>query len=183
MPTATLRVQECPHCYAEVLFRQDGLCPACRRSRSDLEGADPDVTVVTIHDHNRVPSCCFLCGAETALQRKLAWSYVADPDASWLVRLVSLIPGSTRRVRHQVRLGVCDACWPRARQIQPLSTVAGWSCRLKVHPLFRQRFEALNEREAPEWGSDARVAGAPPAPRKAGAFPNSLRRPRPKVSE
>jgi len=162
MPNAVIPHQECPHCFAEVMFKQDGLCPACRKSKFDTQGVNPNFTMVTINNNHKFPSCCFLCGENTNVKKYLSWSYIADPFSHWLIRLFSHIPGSSHRVRHQVCIPVCAECLPQAKRVKPISTIAGLSCRMMVHRKFRQQFEALNGKETLEWECDIRIGKEPP---------------------
>lgn len=154
-----IRYEECPHCYANVMVRADGLCIACGKNRLDPSGADRSRTMVTVENIHRLPDCCFLCGAETRRRQKLVWTYRANTSAlPWFfapfVALFSFLPGSEYRVSQRMNLPVCPDCKGSARRVKPVSIRTGLDCRIVVHRTFRKHFEALNGRETLEWECD-----------------------------
>jgi hypothetical protein len=56
---------ECPHCYARVIAKADGECPACHRNIRDLTGTDPTRTQATLLHGAKLPPFCCDCGAPT----------------------------------------------------------------------------------------------------------------------
>lgn len=149
--------QECPHCYSNVMFRPNGQCPSCQKSRSNKQGIDPNATMITIDNNHRIPGCCFLCGKETKLKKTFSWSYANADTASLLVRLFSHFPGSAYRESHSITMPVCADCLPATKKVKPLSVRAGFECRMVVHRTFREKFEALNGKEYVEWEADIRL--------------------------
>lgn len=141
---------ECPHCYACVSYKPDGLCLACGRSRHDLAGVDPALTAVTVDVRHELPCCCFLCGEYT--ERGKTLSYLSNPARGLLGRLVGLLPGSTRSRRHRQLMPVCEACTPRLKAVRPLTFKAGREMRLRVHKRFRTQYEEVNGRPYLDWG-------------------------------
>lgn len=59
-----MRATECPNCYTTVIFKDDGLCPACHLA-PDAPTADRTKTKVTIWEGQDLPDVCFCCGNQT----------------------------------------------------------------------------------------------------------------------
>jgi hypothetical protein len=161
MSTSDIQYLECPHCHAEVMFRADGICLSCRKSRFDTQGVDPNETLINIDHNHRLPSCCFLCGADTPIKKKLSWSYYTGAEDSWISRMFSYVPGSHYRATHQIEMPVCLSCIPSAKRVKPLSVLTGLECRVLVHRNFRNAFEKLNGKERLEWEADIRISSIP----------------------
>jgi hypothetical protein len=161
MTTTDIQYLECPHCHADVMFRADGICQSCCKSRFDTQGVDPNETLVNIDHSHRLPFCCFICGEETALKKKLSWSYYTGSKSAWLSSLLSHVPGSQHRETHRINMPVCLPCTPAAKRMKPLSVIAGLECRILVHRKFRNAFEKLNGKATLEWEGDIRVSNAP----------------------
>lgn len=161
MPNSKIQYLDCPHCYSNVMFRQDGICLSCRKNRFDTQGVNPDETMVTIDHNHRLPRCCFLCGVETPLKKNLAWSYYTGSKSSWLSLMFSYVPGSQCRAIHDINMPVCLTCTPLAKHVKPLSVIAGLECRVLVHRQFRQQFEQLNGKEYIEWQAEIRINNSP----------------------
>jgi hypothetical protein len=58
-------IQECPHCYTRVGFKEDGVCPACSKRLSD-GGAEPTRTLLTVGRASSIAAICICCGEDTA---------------------------------------------------------------------------------------------------------------------
>lgn len=161
MSSSEIQFMECPHCHVEVMFRADGICLSCGKSRFDTQGLNPDETLLNIDHNHRLPHCCFLCGEETPHKKKLSWSYYTGAKDSWLSCILSYAPGSHYRATHQIEIPVCVPCTPSAKRIKPLSVIAGLECRVLVHRNFRKAFEKLNGKEKLEWEADIRIGSIP----------------------
>lgn len=161
MTPSEIQYLECPHCHSTVMFRPDGICLSCRKSRFDTQGTNPNETLLNIDHNHRLPACCFLCGVGTSLKKKLSWSYYTGADDSWLSFILSYVPGSHYRATHRMEMPVCLACAPAAKRVKPLSVIAGLECRVLVHRHFREAFEKLNGPENLEWEADIRISSTP----------------------
>lgn len=170
MSNATIQYHDCPHCYSHVMFRQDGICPSCRKNRLDTLHVDQDKTMVTIDHNHQLPGACFLCGVDTSQAKHFSWSYDKGTAPNLLARLLSYIPGSPHRENHQVDLPVCTSCIPSAKRVKPLSVLAGLECRLVVHRHFRVQFEQLNGKEYMEWQAEIRLTEEPKTPETDGGL-------------
>ena len=56
---------ECPHCHTRVLPSKDNICPACRMDISDMDGVDPNMVSLTVHESEQLPYHCYLCDVYT----------------------------------------------------------------------------------------------------------------------
>ncbi|MGZ3253009.1 MAG: hypothetical protein ACXU7D_01720 [Burkholderiaceae bacterium] len=161
MPASDIQYLECPHCHADVMFRADGICLSCRKNRFDTHGINPHETLLNIDHNHRLPSCCFLCGENTSLKKKLSWSYYTGAQSSWISFILSYVPGSHYRATHQMNMPLCLPCTQSSKQVKPLSALPGLECRLLVHRNFRNAFEKLNGKQRLEWEADIRLGNMP----------------------
>lgn len=161
MSTSEIQYLECPHCHMDVMFRADGICLSCRKSRFDTQGLKPDETLLNIDNNHRLPHCCFVCGTETTFRKELSWSYYTGAKDSWLSFILSYVPGSHYRDTHRIEMPVCMPCAPSAKRVKPLSVIAGLECRVLVHRNFRNAFEKLNGKEKLEWEAEIRISNTP----------------------
>ena len=166
--TLGIQYAECPHCHHDVMVRPDHMCLACGKDQSDTTGADPNVSMVTIENVSKIPACCFMCGVDTERLQTFSWAYRTNPFGlpPWMLpisELMSHLPGSQYGTTEKLRLPTCKACAKKAKAARPLSIWSGLDCRLLVHRIFRERFEALNGRAHLdlEWEAETRVCGAP----------------------
>lgn len=56
---------ECPHCYTRVLPIKNNICPACRMDMSDMDGVDPNMVSLIVHESEQLPYHCYLCDVYT----------------------------------------------------------------------------------------------------------------------
>ena len=81
---------ECPHCHTRVLPAASGRCPACGKSLTDREGADPMRTSMTIRENARLPAVCYRCGTPTDRHVTVRHKWKASGD-SWIARALALL--------------------------------------------------------------------------------------------
>lgn len=160
-----IRYVECPHCHHEVMERPDGRCIACGKNHHDTSETNPHLTMVTIENVSRLPPNCFLCGVQTGRIQKFSWNYRVDPNTlpPWMipfVKLMSYVPGSQYRSTERLVLPTCSDCRRAAKRVRPLSVWSGLDCRLLVHRVFRERFEALNGKARLEWEAEKPVSSS-----------------------
>lgn len=169
-PRLEIRYAECPHCHNDVMVRPDGLCLACGKDQNDKTGTNPDMTMLTIENVSQLPAHCFLCGVPTERMQTFTLRYrrtaFALPD--WmlpLARMSTYLPGSEDQTKEKMRLPTCAECGKHAKRFKPLSIWSGLDCRVLVHRIFRERFEALNGTRPLdfEWEAASRDSKAPGA--------------------
>lgn len=166
--TSGIQYAECPHCHHDVMVRPDHKCLACGKDQSDTTGTNPEMTMLIIENISQIPACCFLCGTDTERMQTFSWNYQTNPFGlqPWMIPLammMSYVPGSQHRTTARLRLPTCQSCGKEARRTKPLSIWAGLDCRLLVHRIFRERFEALNGKRTLdlEWEAQTRVSTSP----------------------
>jgi hypothetical protein len=59
-------------------------------------------------------------------------------------RLMSYVPGNTRRKSQKVVLPICEVCLPNNKHLKPHSLRFDLDYTLLVHCNFQKQFEALN---------------------------------------
>lgn len=155
---------ECPHCHHDVMVRPNGICLACGKDQNDKTGTNPDMTMLTVENISKLPANCFLCGVETQRMQTFRMTYrtTAFSVPSWalpLARMMAYVPGMEFSTTDRLRLPTCLACGKQAKRVKPLSIWSGLDCRILVHRIFRERFEALNGTKSIdfEWEAETRM--------------------------
>lgn len=167
-PRLEIRYAECPHCHHDVMVRPDGICLACGKDQNDTTGTNPEMTMLTIENISKMPANCFLCGVETRRQQTFSWTYRTTGFGlpQWMVplaRAMTYVPGSPHTTTEKLCLPTCPDCGKKAKKVKPLSVWSGLDCRLLVHRIFRERFEALNGTKPIdfEWEAETRMCTGP----------------------
>lgn len=166
--TSGIQYAECPHCHYDVMVRPDHKCLACGKDQSDTTGSNLDMKMLTIENVSQIPACCFLCGTETQRMQTFSWTYKSNPFGlpPWMIplsRMMSYVQGSQYSTTEKLRLPTCKECCQKAKKAKPVSIWSGLDCRLLVHRIFRERFEALNGKAGLdlEWEAETRMCTAP----------------------
>lgn len=169
-PSTGIHYAECPHCHHEVMVRPDGICLACGKDQNDHTGTQPEMTMLLIENVSQLPANCFLCGTETRRMQTFRLHYRATAFAvpSWmlpLARMMAYVPGSEYSTSETLRLPTCPACAAHGKKVKPLSIWSGLDCRILVHRIFRERFEALNGTRPLDfgWEAETRICRGPAA--------------------
>ena len=168
MAPREIRYAECPHCHHDVMVRPDGICLACGKDQNDTSGTNPEMTMLTIENISKLPTNCFLCGVETQRMQTFSWTYRSAGHGlpPWMIplaRAMAYVPGSPATTTEKLCLPTCPDCARHARKAKPLSVWSGLECRLLVHRIFRERFEALNGTRPLDfgWEAETRVCSSP----------------------
>ncbi len=112
---------DCPHCYARVVPKADGRCPACQKDMHDLAGVDPTRVSLRVAQGDVLPRVCCDCGQATDRVITVCRRTSARDEMSLGVRLLLLLSfnwgalsGSGGDVV-EVEMPQCDLCGSEGR--------------------------------------------------------------------
>jgi hypothetical protein len=143
---------ECPHCYATVMPKASGECPACRGDTRNSAGANPDLCSVMLAERERLPDACMLCGKDT--QRRVRIKRNQLPEGTPLLVRVFVAVCSPiylfflrRSIRRSVELRVplCETCGTGTPSPK---TIGSYQMEWIVHRDFRRRLQEVRSRTA-----------------------------------
>lgn len=117
-----MMLSECPHCYARVVPKADGRCPACQKDMRDLTGVDPTKASLRVAQGDVLPSICCDCGQATQRVVTVCRKRTARDEPSTWVKILLLITfnwgsmsGLSSRDVVEVELPQCELCGSEGR--------------------------------------------------------------------
>jgi len=120
-------LKDCPHCYARVVPKSDGRCPACQKDMQNLAGTDTTRASLRVAQGDVLPAICCDCGQATQRTVTVSMKRSARDEPSmwaklliftffsWIVGLVYLITGIANKDVVEVKLPQCDFCSSKGR--------------------------------------------------------------------
>ncbi|MBI1890584.1 MAG: hypothetical protein HYS18_08060 [Burkholderiales bacterium] len=160
-----MNLSECPHCYALVMFRPDGTCPACGKNPADAPEANLQYSAVEITEGQDLPSCCVLCGTETEQTELFEYHYDSHlggrlDENSYFAFMIftvltlgvglAFLPLYRKRLRkyrqltYHIMLPYCESCLPEKPAYRPI-TIEGRAFHFKVHKSFKEKMKAMEK--------------------------------------
>jgi len=107
-------LNECPHCFTDVLMKSDGTCPACLRDASNVSDQDLYMTKASLrHGTESPPNICAICGDAT--QRMGQFRRVAPqftPSGLSIFGIARFLDRLSGKTAQEISLKVpeCEAC-------------------------------------------------------------------------
>jgi hypothetical protein len=157
-----MNLSECPFCYAQVHWRDNGSCPACGKDPKLAPADNLRYTAVQLYADQALPPCCVRCGSSTDQLEYFEFRYDSHlgdrlDEQSYMVFLLLvivtagagflLLPWYRRRLRksremtYHIHLPFCDACLPEKSSFVP-KTIEGNAFHFKVHKSFKAQLAA-----------------------------------------
>jgi hypothetical protein len=114
-------LKDCPHCYARVVPKSDGRCPACQKDMQNLAGADTTRASLRVAQGDVLPSICCGCGQSTDRFVKVHKTRSGrDEPSAWVKVLLfftfnwGVMSGGGKDVV-EVKIPQCDFCGNEGR--------------------------------------------------------------------
>ncbi len=118
---------DCPHCYARVVAKADGSCPACQRDLLSVANVDSMWVSLRVAQGDVLPPVCSDCGEATQLATKVRKSKSDHDDAtgwiavvalgvlSWLAAAYFILRGIADTNLVEVKMPQCELCAANGR--------------------------------------------------------------------
>ena len=113
---------DCPHCYARVVPKADGRCPACQKDVRNLAGTDTTRASLRVAQGDVLPPICCGCGQATPRTVTVCMKKSARDEPSlwqkviifaffnWIVGLAYFMTGIANKDVVEVKMPQCDFC-------------------------------------------------------------------------
>lgn len=158
-----MNLPECPYCYANVMFRPDGTCPACGKNAAQAPEENRKYSAVELMQGQDMPACCVSCGTDTDQMELFEYRYESHlrgdlDENSYFAFMIftvmtlglglTLLPLYRRRLRkyreitYHISLPYCDSCLPQKPSYKPI-TIEGRAFHFKVHKAFKEKLKAM----------------------------------------
>jgi hypothetical protein len=124
-----MQIVECPYCFATVVPKADGLCPACQNDIHQHDPAKNDRSLIRVSPGDILPPVCCGCGCTTdryvkvrAKTSRRTDDGFSPSEVVWLILLgwfFLILRFFTRRIEAteivQVEMPQCPSCGKRGR--------------------------------------------------------------------
>ncbi len=113
---------DCPHCYARVVPKADGCCPACQQNLRLVTGTESMRVSLRVAQGDILPAICCDCGEPTERVTKVQASRSERREGtnwievivlglmSWLVAVYLILRGISETNVIEVRIPQCELC-------------------------------------------------------------------------
>lgn len=163
---------ECPFCYATIMPREDGRCPACGKKPADAPPERLKFSAAEIIEGQDLPACCVLCGSDTENIETFVYRYDShlggnfDENSYFAFTLLTVATMGLgllflpmyrehlrkyREMTYQINLPYCESCLPEKPAYEPLN-IEGKVYHFKVHKTFKARLLAERAAYPPKLG-------------------------------